>query len=143
MIHTKYLSENPNWSLDKAIVLNVGFIPGSISLTAYRLNLQGYEWIRSNKDANPNPNSFTTSYYEKMQLLLSDRFLGYFMVPDNLMWNYNFVGLGVVNNIKYAIVPGTPKEFYHESHRPSHFLRFVRSENEENEEEKADKDDLY
>jgi pre-mRNA-processing factor 8 len=35
--------------------------------------------------------------------------MGFFMVPDNIMWNYNFVGLGVVNNIKYAIVPGNPK----------------------------------
>jgi pre-mRNA-processing factor 8 len=53
--------------------------------------------------------------------------MGFFMVPDNMMWNYNFVGLGVVNNIKYAIIPGNPKEFYHESHRPAHFLRFIKS----------------
>lgn len=31
------------------------------------------------------------------------------MIPDNIMWNYNFVGLGVVSNIKYAIIPGNPK----------------------------------
>ena len=31
------------------------------------------------------------------------------MIPDNVIWNYNFVGLGVVSNIKYAIVPGNPK----------------------------------
>jgi hypothetical protein len=31
------------------------------------------------------------------------------MIPDNIMWNYNFVGLGVVSSIKYAIIPGNPK----------------------------------
>ena len=107
--------------------MSVNFAPGSVSLSAYKLNLQGYEWLKNNKDSNPNPSLFTNAYYEKTQLLLSERFLGFFMVPDNIMWNYNFVGLGVVNNIKYAIVPGNPKEFYHESHRPSHFLRFIKS----------------
>jgi len=31
------------------MILNVGFTPGSISLTAYKINLSGYEWIRANK----------------------------------------------------------------------------------------------
>jgi len=35
------------------------------------------------------------------------------MVPDNVIWNYNFIGLSVVDNLKYTLVPGTPKEFYH------------------------------
>lgn len=109
----------------------MNFTPGSVSLSAHKLNLAGYEWLRNNKDTNPNPSLFTGAYYDKCQLLLSERFMGFFMIPDNIMWNYNFVGLGVVNNIKYAIVPGNPKEFYHESHRPSHFLRFIKSEEEE------------
>jgi pre-mRNA-processing factor 8 len=48
-IHAKFVSDNPNWQLDKTIVLNVGFTPGSVSLTAYKLNLAGYEWLRANK----------------------------------------------------------------------------------------------
>lgn len=31
------------------------------------------------------------------------------MVPDNMIWNYNFVGLGIVGHIKYAVIPGNPK----------------------------------
>ena len=39
-------------------------------------------------------------------------------------------------------MPGNPKEFYHESHRPAHFLRFIKSEEgEEEEEEVADSED--
>jgi pre-mRNA-processing factor 8 len=107
------------------MILNVAFTPGSLSLTAYRLNLSGYEFLKTNP--NPPPSAFTPAHYEKMQLLLSERFLGFFMVPDNVIWNYNFIGLGIVSTLKYTIVPGTPKDFYHESHRPAHFLRFIKS----------------
>jgi hypothetical protein len=31
------------------------------------------------------------------------------MIPNNIIWNYNFVGLGIVTNLKYALVPGNPK----------------------------------
>lgn len=29
-------------------------------------------------------------------MLLSDRFLGFFMVPAQSSWNYNFMGMGCV-----------------------------------------------
>jgi pre-mRNA-processing factor 8 len=61
--HAKFVSENPSWQLDKTIILNVGFTPGSVSLTAYNLNLAGYEWLRANKETNPNPSLFTSAYY--------------------------------------------------------------------------------
>ncbi len=106
-MHTKLLNQNNNWSADRTIILNVAFTPGSLSLTAYKLNLNGYEFLKANP--NPNPSAFTNVYYEKSQLLLSEKFLGFFMVPDNVIWNYNFIGLGVVTNLKYTLVPGTPK----------------------------------
>lgn len=124
-MHTKFLNENHNWSADKTIILNVAFTPGSLSLTAYKLNLNGYEFLKANP--NPNPSVFTNAYFEKSQLLLSEKFMGFFMVPDNVIWNYNFIGLGIVSNLKYTLVPGNPKEFYHEAHRPAHFLRFIKS----------------
>jgi pre-mRNA-processing factor 8 len=40
--HVKFVSDNSSWQLDKSIVLNVGFTPGSVSLTAYKVNLSGY-----------------------------------------------------------------------------------------------------
>ena len=49
MQHTKFIGENSQWQMEKTIILNVGFTPGSVSLTAYRLNLQGYEWLRANR----------------------------------------------------------------------------------------------
>jgi len=68
-MQTKFLNENHSWAVDKTMILNVAFTPGSLSLTAYRLNLNGYEFLKTNP--NPSPSAFTAAYYEKMQLLLS------------------------------------------------------------------------
>ena len=68
------------------------FTPGSCSLTAYKLTPTGYDWGRQNKDTSNNPHGYLPSHYEKVQMLLSDRFLGFFMVPAESSWNYNFMG---------------------------------------------------
>ena len=72
------------------------------------------------------------TYYEKVQLLLSDRFKGFFMIPDNHIWNYNFIGLGLVPNMKYGLILSNPRDFYHEIHRASHFIKFVRTTDQSN-----------
>ena len=74
----------PPWGLS--------FTPGSCSLTAYKLTPLGFEWGRNNKDTGNNPHGYLPSHYEKVQMLLSDRFLGFFMVPAQGSWNYNFMG---------------------------------------------------
>ena len=61
----------------------------------------------------------------KVQMLLSDRFLGQFMVPDDDIWNFNFMGVRHNVNMDYGVKLGLPKEFYHELHRPVHFLTFT------------------
>ena len=61
------------------------FTPGSCSLTAYKLTPSGFEWGRTNTDKSNNPKGYLPSHYEKVQMLLSDRFLGFFMVPTQVM----------------------------------------------------------
>lgn len=68
------------------------FTPGSCTLTAYKLTPSGYEWGRQNTDKGNNPKGYLPSHYERVQMLLSDRFLGFFMVPGQGSWNYNFMG---------------------------------------------------
>ena len=79
-----------------------------------------------NKDTGNNPAGYLPSHYEKVQMLLSDRFLGFFMVPAQGSWNYNFMGESVClcGLLKCSLHLANPKEFYHEVHRPSHFLHF-------------------
>merc|ERR1711862_788475 len=85
---------------------------------------KGYEWGISQRD----PNTFTgylPSYAETVQMLLSERFLGFFMVPSEGSWNYNFLGHKHSPLMKYSVKLGNPKEFYHELHRPNHFTSFL------------------
>lgn len=126
--HAKIMADNKSWDGEKTIVITCSFTPGSCSLTAYKLTPAGFEWGRNNKDTGNNPQGYLPSHYEKVQMLLSDRFLGFFMVPASGVWNYSFMGAQHTPDMKYRLVLDTPKEFYHESHRPTHFLNFARME---------------
>ncbi|KAG0196686.1 Pre-mRNA-processing-splicing factor 8 [Mortierella sp. GBA30] len=126
--HAKIMADNKSWDGEKTIVITCSFTPGSCSLTAYKLTPSGFEWGRNNKDTGNNPQGYLPSHYEKVQMLLSDRFLGFFMVPASGVWNYSFMGAQHTPDMKYRLVLDTPKEFYHELHRPTHFLNFARME---------------
>ncbi|KAK4267570.1 hypothetical protein QN277_024332 [Acacia crassicarpa] len=126
--HAKILENNKQWDGEKCIILTCSFTPGSCSLTAYKLTPSGYEWGRVNKDTGSNPHGYLPAHYEKVQMLLSDRFYGFYMVPDNGPWNYNFMGVRHASGMKYGVKLGTPREYYHEDHRPTHFLEFSNME---------------
>uniref|UniRef100_A0A7S3UEK3 MPN domain-containing protein n=1 Tax=Picocystis salinarum TaxID=88271 RepID=A0A7S3UEK3_9CHLO len=139
--HTKLLESHKQWDGETSIVLPVSFTPGSCSLTAYKLTPAGYEWGRKNRDSAGNPVGYLPSFYEKVQLLLSDRILGFYMVPDGMVWNYNFMGVKHSVNMKYQIKLSNPKEFFHEEHRPTHFLEFTSLEDVDGNE--ADREDVF
>jgi pre-mRNA-processing factor 8 len=121
-------------ALETGIMMTVSFSPGSISLAAYRLTEAGFEWGKDQKDANvPNPEGFNpTTFYEKSQLLLTDRFLGSFLTPIDGVWNYNFMGVKFQQNAPYPLMLAPPLEFYAEKHRPSHFLAFAEQPTSDN-----------
>lgn len=81
------------WSELSCLFPSPSFTPGSCTLTAYKLTPSGYEWGRQNTDKGNNPKGYLPSHYERVQMLLSDRFLGFFMVPAQSSWNYNFMGM--------------------------------------------------
>uniref|UniRef100_A0A804PTN8 MPN domain-containing protein n=1 Tax=Zea mays TaxID=4577 RepID=A0A804PTN8_MAIZE len=139
--HAKILENNKQWDGEKCIILTCSFTPGSCSLTAYKLTPSGYEWGRSNKDNGSNPHGYLPTHYEKVQMLLSDRFLGFYMVPDNAPWNFNFMGVKHDPQMKYNMKLGMPRDFYHEDHRPTHFLEF--SNIEEGEAAEGDREDTF
>ncbi|OAF70592.1 Splicing factor Prp8 [Intoshia linei] len=127
-MHAKIMRDNPSWDGDKSVIMTCSFTPGSCSLAAYKLTPGGFEWGRSNTEKGANPRGYMTTHYERVQMLLSDRFLGFFMIPTHVSWNYNFMGVRHDVNMHYDVVLGTPKNFYHEVHRPAHFLNFGTSE---------------
>ena len=142
--HARILEQHKEWNGETCVVLTCSFTPGSCSLTAYKLTPGGYEWGRANKDnSGSNPRGFSPAHYEKVQMLLSDRFLGYYMVPDGGSWNYNFQGVKHSPGMKYALKLANPKEFYHESHRPTHFLEFSGADAGDGDGMEADRDDMF
>merc|ERR1719204_2775453 len=125
--HCKLMAnEDHGWDPSKVITITCSFTPGSCTLTAYRITPSGYDWGKTNrnKDLNSQFKNYLPSYYEKIQMLLSDRFLGFFMTPDTGSWNYNFMGQNFKSDMKYRVRLGNPLNFYHEQHRPTHFLKF-------------------
>jgi pre-mRNA-processing factor 8 len=139
--HAQLMSENRAWDQEKCTTITCSFTPGSCSLTAYQLSPSGYEWGKNNKDSVNNPVGYSPSHYKKVQMLLSDRFLGFYMVPDTGSWNYNFMGMKHSSTMKYGLKLENPHEFYHESHRPGHFLKF--STIEDASYEQSDRENLF
>ncbi|CAE6194562.1 unnamed protein product [Arabidopsis arenosa] len=140
--HARFLENNKQWDREKCIILTCSFTPGSCSLTSYKLTETGYEWGRLNKDSGSNPQGYLPTHYDKVQMLLSDRFLGFYMVPDNGPWNYNFMGVKHTESMKYSVKLGNPKEYYDNEHRPTHYLEFSNME-EDRDFSERDRDDCY
>merc|ERR1739838_676845 len=140
--HAHVMSEHSTWDGEKTVIITCSFTPGSCSLTAYKLTPSGFEWGRTNTDKSNNPKGYLPSHYEKVQMLLSDRFLGFFMVPTQGSWNYNFMGVRHDPNMRYELALTNPKEFYHEVHRPSHFMNFASIE-EGGDTVGADREDMF
>ena len=104
------LENNKSWDGERCIIITCSFTPGSCSLTAYKLTPSGYEWGRLNKDSGSNPHGYLLTHYEKVQMLLSDRFLGYYMVyfsiVRSLLFNLIEQTLFMVYFMKYMICSG-------------------------------------
>lgn len=125
-MHAKIMADNKGfWDGDQTMISTCSFTPGSVSLTSYKLTPSGFEWGINNKDSSANPQGYGPNHYEKVQMLLTDKFLGFFMVPEgDGAWNYNFMGAKHKSDMKYTLTIDNPKEFYHEIHRTNHFLTF-------------------
>ncbi|KAL0931070.1 Pre-mRNA-processing-splicing factor 8 [Colletotrichum truncatum] len=129
--HARLLDAHPQWDKHNTVTVNVAFTPGSVSLSAWGLTPQGYKWGAENKDTGSDqPQGFTTTMGEKRKLLLSPRFRGFFLVPENGMWNYSFMGSAFAGMEKKPIHVklDTPLPFYSDQHRPVHFHSFAELE---------------
>ena len=83
LMHSRIMSENKVWDGEKTVIMTCSFTPGSCSMSAYKLTPQGFEWGLQNKDsgvAAALAQGYSPGHYERVQMLLSDRFLGFFMV---------------------------------------------------------------
>ena len=128
--HARLMNSHPSWD-KKTVTMTVSFTPGSVSLAAWGLTPQGYKWGAENKDmTSDQPQGFSPNMGEKCQLLLSDRVRGYFLVPEDNLWNYSFMGssFGSVEKRPIYVKIDTPLRFYDDQHRPLHFQNFAELE---------------
>ncbi|KAH8700347.1 putative pre-mRNA splicing factor [Talaromyces proteolyticus] len=128
--HARLMNSHSSWD-KKTVTMTVSFTPGSVSLAAWALTPQGYKWGAENKDlSSDQPQGFSTNMGDKCQLLLSDKIRGYFLVPEDNVWNYSFMGSsfsGVEKRPVYVKID-TPLRFYDDQHRPLHFQNFAELE---------------
>ncbi|KAL5050452.1 hypothetical protein BDW71DRAFT_125871 [Aspergillus fruticulosus] len=128
--HSRLMNAHSSWD-KKTVTMTVSFTPGSVSLAAWGLTPQGYKWGAENRDTTSDqPQGFSTSMGEKCQLLLSDKIRGYFLVPEDNVWNYSFMGssYGSVEKRPVYVKIDTPLRFYDDQHRPLHFQNFAELE---------------
>ena len=92
------------------------------------LTLNLFRWATA-KDRDKSNIDYTPLFYQKVQMLLTDKYYGFFMVPIG-SWNYNFQGFRHDKDMPYELVLENPKEYYHELHRPDHFMKFADIEQE-------------
>ncbi|RCI10721.1 hypothetical protein L249_5301 [Ophiocordyceps polyrhachis-furcata BCC 54312] len=129
--HARLLDKHEEMDKTNTVTVSVSFTPGSVSLSAWGLTPQGYKWGAENTDLQSDqPQGFTTTMGEKRKLLLSPRFRGFFLVPDDGRWNYSFMGSAFAGMEKKAVHVklDTPVPFYSEQHRPVHFQSFAEME---------------
>ncbi|KAJ5629012.1 hypothetical protein N7490_011240 [Penicillium lividum] len=128
--HARLMNSHSSWD-KRTVTMTVSFTPGSVSLAAWGLTPQGYKWGAENKDmTSDQPQGFSTDMGTKCQLLLSDRVRGYFLVPEDNLWNYSFMGssFGSVEKRPIYVKIDTPLRFYDDQHRPLHFQNFAELE---------------
>ncbi|ODA82641.1 hypothetical protein RJ55_01149 [Drechmeria coniospora] len=129
--HARLLDAHEAWDKTNTVTVSVSFMPGSVSMAAWGLTPQGYRWGAENKDTQSNePQGFAHTMGEKRKMLLSPRFRGFFLVPDDGRWNYSFLGSTFAGMEKKAVHVklDTPLPFYNDHHRPVHFQSFAELE---------------
>ncbi|KAI5957199.1 PRP8 [Candida jiufengensis] len=124
------------------INMTASYTPGSVTLTAFELSQEGYEWGKLNNDMmSESPEGFDKQFSKKSQLIMSDKIVGNYMVPEDEIWNYFFMGTIFNVNDLYNLKIDLPLTFYDALHRPIHFTKF--SQLEAGNEEEANQESVF
>jgi pre-mRNA-processing factor 8 len=145
ILMSKVLESVKSWNGERTIAMTCSFTPGSCTLSSYKVLPSGFKWGVARRLETPDLAGYLPSMFQRTQMLLSDRFLGFFMVPSEGSWNYNFLGARWQPAMTYKLKLDTPLPFYHETHRTTHFQSFALSEGpaeDQHEEAGADIEDM-
>lgn len=127
--HSQIMDRHASWDGKKTAVITCTFTTGSVSIAAFMLTQEGYEWGRKRKDGGEDNSSYKANEMSKgAQVFLSDTYNGSFLVPLENSWNYNFRGIQFRSSDKYDVAVDIPREYYDDIHRPNHFSSFINME---------------
>jgi len=122
------LERTKTWDGERCVTITCSFTPGSCTLSSYKILPSGYKWGVSKNLETPDLTGYLPSMFQRTQMLLSDRFMGFFMTPSEGSWNYNFLGARWQPAMAYRLKLANPLPFYHELHRTTHFQSFAQVE---------------
>jgi pre-mRNA-processing factor 8 len=122
------LDHQKTWDAERTVTLTCSFTAGSCTLSAYKILPSGFKWGQTKVLDAPDLSGYLPSMFSRSQMLLSDRFLGFFMVPSEGSWNMNFRGAAFTPAMTYRLRLGNPLPFYAEQHRTTHFQSFAQTE---------------
>ncbi|KAE8214190.1 hypothetical protein CF327_g2385 [Tilletia walkeri] len=129
--HARMMGQHQEWGAN-SILVTCAWTPGSVSLSAYNLSSNGFEWGRKVSPADlasGNPGGFNPNMAERVQMLLSDRILGTTLSPSEGAWNYGLsLSAQWTNTMRYSVVLDRPRSFWDEVHRPQNFLTFAQAD---------------
>jgi pre-mRNA-processing factor 8 len=130
LMHSQLLARMPNWTPDVTVCMTVSYTPGSVSLAAFRVTAAGVKWAQEAATLPPAQmeQDFALECFELMPLLLTERLLGFYIVPEGGRWNYNFVGVKYDPAKKWALELANPLPFYDPSFRQNHFLTWLETD---------------
>ena len=119
-VHAKQMDAHAEWT-DASVTMTISFTPGSVSIGTYNLSQSGRDWGVKNQDMGGNAIGWDQSMGNKAQVLLSDRIMGFFMVPEEGRWNYHFSGAAFMPTMPYSMKLDAPLTFFAPEHRMIHF----------------------
>lgn len=120
-VHAKQMEMHPAEWTDASITMTISFTPGSVSIGTYNLAPSGREWGAKNQDMGVQAQGWDSSMATKAQVLLSDRIVGFFIVPEEGRWNYHFSGAAFTATMPYTMKLDAPLGFFAPEHRAIHF----------------------
>ncbi|ODV88975.1 hypothetical protein CANCADRAFT_65636 [Tortispora caseinolytica NRRL Y-17796] len=112
------------WGHNK-VTITASFVRGAVSLAAYGVSEEGIQWGLENKDTSSiEPEGYREEFAKREYMFLTDRFIGYFLVPETDTWNCLFTGANWDPSALYEMKVDVPLAFYDPQHRPLHFSSF-------------------
>ena len=133
----RILKANEGLRAEGLAIVTLGLLPGSCSFSAFSLTREGLDWATLHSEKDPLDPSLPTpqpGFSSRLQLWVSEVISGFFVVPENGVWNMNFAGLRPDAPVPVCVA-AQPREFFHDSHRVSHFTNFARLASKQDDDE--------